>query len=52
MPTDDLWKKLPLLMLESGHVYNKPAHRVTVEGIFYRMRTGCLWLDRSPDFRV
>ncbi len=50
MLTDDLWQKLSLLMLESGRVYNKPAHRMTIEGILYRMRTGCPWRDLPPDF--
>lgn len=42
MLTDDLWKKLSLLMLESGRVYNKPAHRMSIEGILYRMRKDVL----------
>ena len=29
------------VMLHSSHVYNKTKHRMTFEGILYRMRTGC-----------
>jgi hypothetical protein len=41
MLTDGFWEKLSELMRETGRVYNKPEHRLTVEGILYRMRTGC-----------
>lgn len=50
MLTDGLWAKLSLLMLETGRVYNKSEHRMTFEGILYRMRTGCPWRDLPPDF--
>lgn len=41
MLTDEQWHKLYSLMLKSGRVYNKSEHRMTLEGILYRMRTGC-----------
>ncbi len=50
MLTDELWLKLSKLMQLSGRVYNKPEHRMTFEGILYRMRTGCPWRDLPPDF--
>jgi len=50
MLTDDLWEKLLLLLLQSGRVYDKPEHRMTFEGILYRMRTGCPWRDLPSDF--
>jgi transposase len=31
-------------------VYNKPTHRNTLEGILYRMRTGCPWRDVPESF--
>lgn len=37
-------------MLNSGRVYNKPGHRETLEGILYRMRTGCPWRDVPAEF--
>lgn len=37
-------------MQHSGRVYNKPEHRMTFEGILFRMRTGCPWRDLPPDF--
>ncbi|MFT4562102.1 MAG: transposase, partial [Gammaproteobacteria bacterium] len=50
MLTDGFWEKLSELMRETGRVYNKPEHRLTVEGILYRMRTGCPWRDLPEDF--
>jgi len=34
----------------SGRVDDKPEHRMTLEGILYRMRTGCPWREVPPDF--
>ena len=31
-------------------VYDKPEHRNTMEGILYRMRTGCPWRDVPESF--
>jgi len=50
MLTDELWEELSPLMRLSGHVYNKPEHRMTFEGILYRMRTGIPWRDLPPEF--
>lgn len=50
MLTDERWQKLSRLMYQSGRIYNKPEHRMTLEGILYRMRTGCPWRDLPPEF--
>jgi len=50
MLTDELWTKLSSLMFDTGRVYDKPVHRMTFEGILYRMRRGCPWRDLPPDF--
>jgi transposase len=50
MLTDSLWLKLSQLMLHSGRVYNKQKHRMTLEGILFRMRTGCPWRDLPAEF--
>ena len=50
MLTDALWLKLSQLMQHSGRIYNKPEHRMTFEGILYRMRTGCPWRDLPAEF--
>jgi len=50
MLTDKRWLKLKELMLNSGRVYNKFDHRMTLEGILYRMRTGIPWRDLPPHF--
>ena len=50
MLTDEYWGKLSELLLETGRVYNKPEHRMTLEGILYRMRTGCPWRDLPVEF--
>lgn len=50
MLTDDTWRKLSQLLYQTGRVYKKPEHRLTLEGILYRMRTGCPWRDLPPDF--
>ncbi|KAA3490793.1 IS5 family transposase, partial [Vibrio mimicus] len=34
----------------TGRVYNKPEHRMTFEGILFRMRTGVPWRDLSSEF--
>lgn len=48
--TDNLWKHLAHLLNRTGRVYNKPKHRNTVEGILYRIRTGCPWRDLPAEF--
>jgi len=50
MLTDERWQKLSRLMYQSGRIYNKPEHRMTLEGILYRMRTGCPWRDLPREF--
>lgn len=48
--TDNLWKRLTYLLDKTGRVYNKPEHRNTIEGILYRIRTGCPWRDLPAQF--
>ena len=49
MLTDELWSKLRTIMREHG-IYDKCNLRMTVEGIFYRMRVGCPWRDLPSIF--
>ena len=49
MLSDEEWSKLYSIMLETGRIYKKPEHRMTVEGILYRIRTGVPWRD-LPDY--
>lgn len=44
MLSDELWSKLEKILLQHA-IYNKPDLRMTVEGMFYRMRAGCPWRD-------
>ncbi|PHM61132.1 IS5 family transposase [Xenorhabdus ishibashii] len=50
MLTDLQWNKLSALMQHAGWIYHKPEHRLTVEGILYRMRTSVPWRDLPPEF--
>jgi transposase len=50
MLSDENWVSLSKLMKLTGRVYNKPEHRFTLEGILYRMRTGCPWRDLPSEF--
>lgn len=50
MLTDDSWTLLSRIMSLTGRVYNKPEHRMTLEGILYRMRTGIPWRDLPKEF--
>ncbi len=43
------WSKLRKIMRNIG-IYIKPNLRMTVEGIFYRIRVGCPWRDIPPEF--
>lgn len=43
MLTDEYLSTLSRLLLETGRIYNKQEHRMTLEGILYRMRVGCPW---------
>lgn len=37
-------------MYLTGRIYNKPEHRMTLEDIFYLMRTGIPWRDLPKEF--
>lgn len=50
MLTDNQWINLQKRLLKTGRVYNKPEHKMTFEGILYRMRTGCPWRDIPKEF--
>ena len=50
MLSDECWERLSELMKRTGRVYDKPEHRMTLEGILYRMRTGCPWRDLPSEF--
>nr|WP_152669747.1 MULTISPECIES: IS5 family transposase [Xenorhabdus] len=50
MLTDLAWNKLSAFMQHTGWVYNKPEHRLTLEGILYHMRTGIPWRDLPDEF--
>ncbi|PRP69285.1 IS5 family transposase [Chromobacterium amazonense] len=40
MLSNELWSKLEKILLQHA-IYNKPALRMTVEGMLYRIRCGC-----------
>ncbi|CDG88435.1 IS5 family transposase [Xenorhabdus bovienii] len=50
MLTDLVWDKLSALMQHTGLVYHKAEHRLILEGILYRMRTGIPWRDLPLEF--
>ncbi|HIF9456475.1 TPA: IS5 family transposase [Photobacterium damselae] len=50
MLTDIRWKLLLKIMKSTGRVYDKAEHRMTFEGILYRMRTGIPWRDLPTQF--
>ncbi len=49
MFTDELWTKLKVIVLKMG-IYDKPFLRLTIEGIFYRVRVGCPWRELPNAF--
>ena len=49
MLTDELWSRLRIIMHEH-EIYDKPNLRMMVEGMLYRMRTGCPWRDLPSVF--
>lgn len=49
MLTKEHWSKLKKIM-RNFKIYIKPKLQLTVEGIFYRLRTGCPWRDLPPEF--
>ncbi len=46
--SDQIWTKFKQILI-SHRLYNKIGLRLTVEGILYKLRTGCPWRD-VPDF--
>lgn len=50
MLTDKTWEFLKDALRDTGRVYNKYEHRMTLEGILYRMRTGIQWRDLPEEF--
>ena len=50
MLTDKRWEKLLQIMKNTVRVYNKSEHRMTFEGILFRMRTGIPWRDLPEEF--
>jgi len=49
MLSDEHWSKLKGMMLQEN-IYNKRDLRMTVEGMFYRLRVGCPWRDLPSCF--
>ncbi len=49
MLSDEHWSKLKVILLHND-IYNKRDLRMTVEGMLYRMRTGCPWRDLPKAF--
>ena len=49
MLCDEFWSKLRRIMYQQN-IYDKDNLRLTVEGILYRMRTGCPWRDLPEYF--
>ena len=47
--SDEHWSKLRKILLHKA-IYNKRDLRMTVEGMLYRMRTGCPWRDLPKAF--
>lgn len=47
--SDEHWSKLREILLHKA-IYNKRDLRMTVEGMLYRMRTGCPWRDLPEAF--
>jgi transposase len=47
--SDEHWSKL-LKILRHKAIYNKRNLRMTVEGMLYRLRTGCPWRDLPETF--
>lgn len=50
MLTDIRWELLLQVMKSTGRIYDKAEHRMTFEGILYRMRTGIPWRDLPSEF--
>lgn len=52
MLTDQTWEFLKETFRETGRVYNKYEHRMTLEGILHRLRTGMQWRDLPEEFSL
>ena len=50
MLTDQAWEFLKEALRDTGRVYNKYEHRLTLKGILYRMRTAIQWRDLPEEF--
>lgn len=48
--TENQWEKLHKVLLDTERVYDKAEHRMTLEGIIYRLRTGIPWRDLPREF--
>lgn len=48
MLTDEYWSKLEPILLDC-RIYRKPDLRLTLEGILYKLKSGCAWRD-VPSF--
>ena len=49
MLTDEHWLKLQAILTQFN-IYNKPQLRLDIEGMLYRIRTGCPWRDLPKEF--
>lgn len=52
MLTDIRWELLLQVMKSTGRIYDKTEHRMTFEGILYRMSTGIPWRDLPSEIGV
>lgn len=50
MLTDKAWNVVSQALNFTHRVYEKASHRMTVEGILYRLRTGIPWRDLPVEF--
>ena len=50
MLSDTTWTLLSRVMRMTGRIYNKHDHRMTLEGILFRLRTGIPWRDLPCEF--
>ena len=46
---NEIWSKLGKIILQK-RIYNKPNLRLSVEAMYYRIRTGCAWRDLPESF--
>lgn len=50
MLSDTSWNFLSRVLHMTGRIYNKHEHRMTLEGILFRLRTGIPWRDLPQEF--